>query len=81
MTDWPMTTTELREKYNISKTLAGDWFDALEDAGLARRAPGRPWGTKLYSQEAAEFLLSRQGKFGVPPWWSRESHLAEWEKS
>ena len=72
-----LTSVELSEQHSISKTLMYAWFDALENAGLARRAPGRPWGTKLFSNAAVGFLETRKGKFG-PMGKSRQDVLQAW---
>ena len=73
------TSSEVEEQHNISRTLLFDWFDILEAKGLVRRAPGREWGTKLLSQTAIDFLLSRKGKVGSPGVkWSKAAHLDAW---
>jgi len=72
-----LTTTELTEQYEISKTLSYSWFDTLEDAELVRRGSGRKWGTKLFSSKAAEFLMTRRRKFG-PMGKSRQDVLQAW---
>jgi hypothetical protein len=77
--DLDLTSAELRLE-GISKTLMYDWFDALEKAGMARRAPGREWGTKLYSKDAMEFLKFRQGKYGAMGM-SRDEMVAKWRKA
>jgi len=77
--NFSVTTVELAEGYGISKTLAYDWFDVLEAKELAKLASGRVWGTKLFSQDAVEFLLTRKGKVGSPGQkWSKSAHLDAW---
>jgi len=75
-----LTSVEL-ESQGISRKLAYDWFDILEAAGLARRAPGRVWGTKLFSPESVEFLRTRKGKVGAPgAGWSRDTCFEGWNE-
>jgi len=75
-----LTSVELEQR-GISRKLAYDWFDVLEVAEFARRAPGRVWGTKLFSPEAVEFLRTRKGKVGAPKaGWSRASCFEAWKE-
>lgn len=77
MEGFSLTSVELEQQFGISKTLSYAWFDALQNAALAKRAPGRQWGTKLFSEQAAEFLKTRRKQYG-PMNRERQDVLLEW---
>ena len=59
------TTTEL-EQFGIGQRLAYTWFELLEKAEVARRAPGGKHGILLFRPEARDFLLARKNRTGKP---------------
>ena len=65
MTNGWYTTTEL-EQFGIGQRLAYTWFDLLEKAEVARRAPGGKHGILLFRPEARDFLLARKNRTGKP---------------
>lgn len=60
------TSTELEQKYGVSKRLSYTWFELLEKVELARRAPGGKHGILLFKPEAREFLVARKKRYGKP---------------
>ena len=64
MNGW-YTTTEL-EQFGIGQRLAYTWFELLEKAEVARRAPGGKHGILLFRPEARDFLLARKRRTGKP---------------
>jgi len=73
-----MTTTTLRDKFDISRKLSYSWYPELAAAGLAHQQPNRPYGIKFFTQAAVQFLLCRRGKSGNPMWSGKADALRAW---